>query len=131
MGSRYDVQFIEDPSRFLECAGRRLAAEPVVSTVVSTVAERMARSPQVASSAPYSWFAVATDERGEVAGLAMRTALFAPYPPYLLPMGDDVALALADALLDGTRRFAVSTGRCRRSGSSPNASPRARAVRSQ
>jgi hypothetical protein len=33
-----------------------------------------------------------------VAGAGMRTATFAPYPPFLLPMPDQAAVVLARAL---------------------------------
>ena len=103
MESDFTVTFDDDPARFLERAGDRLAAEPVVSTVIATVAARMARaaaSGPVTQVAPYSWFAVVTDPAGEIAGVAMRTAPFAPYPPYLLAMPDGAAVALADNLVD-------------------------------
>jgi GNAT superfamily N-acetyltransferase len=99
----FEVTFEDDPARFLERAGERLAADPVVSTVVATIAERMAQAAACGTSAPpapYSWFAVVTDGAGEVAGVAMRTAPFTPYPPYLLAMPDAAAAALADALVD-------------------------------
>jgi GNAT superfamily N-acetyltransferase len=100
MGSSFEVTFVDDPARFLAMTGDQLAADPVTATVVATVAERMVRSSGTGPLAPYSWFAVVTDEAGEPAGIAMRTAAFAPYPPYLLAMPDAAALALADALVD-------------------------------
>ncbi len=103
MASQFEVTFDDDPARFLERAGAWLAAEPVVSTVVATIAERLAQAARTGArilDAPYSWFAVVTDAAGEIAGVAMRTAPFAPYPPYLLAMPDGAAAALADALVD-------------------------------
>ncbi len=100
MGSRFEVAFVEDPAQFLERAGDTLAADPVVSTVVASVAARMARTTSSGPLTPYSWFAVITDPAGEIVGVAMRTAPFPPYPPYLLAMPDDAAVALADALVD-------------------------------
>ena len=103
MGGAFDVTFEADPARFLELAGDWLAADPVVATVVATIAERMARAAADGASlaqAPYSWFAIVTDDAGEIAGIAMRTAPFAPYPPYLLAMPDGAAVALADAVVD-------------------------------
>ncbi len=38
------------------------------------------------------------DAAGAVVGAGMRTAPFAPYPPFLLPMPDEAAVALASAL---------------------------------
>lgn len=100
MASGYEVWFEDDPARFLERAGDHLAAAPVTSTVVASIAERMARTAPSVLAAPYSWFAVVTDQDGAIAGVAMRTAPFPPYPPYLLAMPDEAAMALADALLD-------------------------------
>ncbi len=94
------VTFFDEPGRFLEMAGERLAADAVVSTVVATVAERMVRAAPNVPLAPYSWFAVVTDPAGDTVGVAMRTAPFVPYPPYLLAMPDAAAVALADALVD-------------------------------
>ena len=37
-----DLEFFEDPAAFLVVAGEHLAAQPVLSTVVATVAEREA-----------------------------------------------------------------------------------------
>jgi len=98
MASGFQVTFDDDPARFLERAAAHLAADPVTSTVVATVAERMVQAAPSTPTAPYSWFAVVTDPSGGVAGVAMRTAPFAPYPPYLLAMPDAAAVALADAL---------------------------------
>lgn len=100
MASGFHVDFYADPAQFLERAGDRLAAEPVVSTVVATVAGRMARGTSTAAAMPYCWFAVVTDPAGETAGVSMRTAPFPPYPAYLLSMPDAAATALADALVD-------------------------------
>ncbi len=103
------VTFLDDPVRFLEIAGERLAADAVVSTVVATVAGRMAQR-TATTVTPYAWFAVVTDPAGEIAGVAMRTAPFAPYPPYLLGMPDDAAVALADALVDRGEEVAGANG---------------------
>ena len=45
-----DLEFFEDPAAFLAVAGEHLAAEPVVNTVVATVAEREARESAVRKS---------------------------------------------------------------------------------
>jgi len=103
MGSGFEVIFDDEPARFLERADAWLASDPVVSTVVSTIAARMVQAAAEGVSpppAPYSWFAVVTDEAGVVVGVAMRTAPFAPYPPYVLAMPEGAAVALADALVD-------------------------------
>ncbi|TIC87426.1 GNAT family N-acetyltransferase [Nocardioides sp. GY 10113] len=94
------VTFLDDPARFLEQAGPTLAAHPASATVVATVAERLAR-PGAARSAPFCWFAVVEPDRpGEEPGLAIRTHPAAPHPPYVLPMPEASAVALADALVD-------------------------------
>ena len=110
MRPAFEVAFFDRPADFLERAGDRLAAEPVVSTVVATIAGRMAQGGATATPAPYCWFAVVTDPDGEVAGLAMRTAPFPPYPPYLLAMPDGAAVALADALVRRGEEVAGANG---------------------
>jgi GNAT superfamily N-acetyltransferase len=95
----YTVEFAEDASAFLAAAGDHLALDPVLSTVVSTVAHRTVAA-QAANTEPPPhprWFAVVRDIDGAVAGVAMRTAPFPPHPLFLLPMPDDAALALARA----------------------------------
>lgn len=100
MAGDFSITFEDDAARFLERAGDRLAAEPVVSTVIATVAARMTQAAPSTPLAPYCWFAVVTDPAGKIAGVAMRTAPFPPYPPYLLAMPDAAAVALADALVE-------------------------------
>lgn len=96
MGSGYDVWFTEDAGEFLACAGDRLGEEPVTGTVVSTTAHRVRDHGR--GGLPHCWFAVVTGPDAEIAGIAMRTAPFPPYPVYLLAMPDAAALALADAV---------------------------------
>lgn len=95
----WTVEFSEDASGFLAAAGDHLALDPVLSTVVSTVAQRTAAAQAAGMEPPPHprWFAVVRDVAGEVAGVAMRTAPFVPHPLFLLPMPDDAALALARA----------------------------------
>lgn len=100
MANDFQVTFDDDPVRFLKRAGTWLAADAAVSTVVATVAQHMAQAAPHPWVAPYSWFAVVTDPAGDTVGVAMRTAPFVPYPPYLLAMPDAAAVALADALVD-------------------------------
>ncbi|MGH3347674.1 MAG: GNAT family N-acetyltransferase [Nocardioides sp.] len=92
-----DLEFYDDPAAFLAVAGEHLALEPVVSTVVATVAEHAARDDAagVDQDAPYRWWLVARDDAGAVTGTGMRTAPFAPYPLFLLPMPEDAAVAVA------------------------------------
>jgi predicted GNAT family acetyltransferase len=90
------LELTDDPAAFLRDAADHLAADPVVTTVIATVTARIARGG--GSPAPYEWWAMARDDAGEVTGVAMRTAPFAPYPVYVLPMPDDAAVALARLL---------------------------------
>jgi GNAT superfamily N-acetyltransferase len=93
------LQFCADPAEFLAAAERYLAADPVVSTVVTTLAHRVLaqRADGVPQLDPYWWVTV-SDGSGVVVGAGMRTATYAPYPPFLLPMPDEAAVALANAL---------------------------------
>ncbi len=95
------LEFFDDPAAFLDVAAPALATDPVLGTVVATVAERMAaeRAAGVAVAAGLTpWWLVVRDPDGSVGGLGMRTAPFAPYPLFLLPMPDAAAEALARAL---------------------------------
>ena len=97
----YDVWFATDPAEFLEIAEARLAADPVVTTVMSTVTSRYRDQREAGEPPPTDrpeWWAVVRDEAGEIAGLAMRTARTPPYPMFVLPMADEAALALARAV---------------------------------
>ena len=92
------LQFCADPAEFLAAAGGYLAADPVVSTVVTTVAHRLlAQQADGIAQPSRNWWLVVRNASA-VAGAAMRTASFAPYPPFLLPMPDQAAVALARAL---------------------------------
>lgn len=94
------LQFCTDPGEFLAAAGDYLAADPVTSTVVTTIAHRVLS--QRAEGIPQpgrNWWLVVTDANfGTVVGAGMRTSTFAPYPPFLLSMPDQAAMALACAL---------------------------------
>ncbi|MET1060942.1 MAG: GNAT family N-acetyltransferase [Nocardioides sp.] len=129
-----DLEFFDDPAAFLAVAGAHLAEEPVVGTVVATVAEREARerlacprydghrSAAAGATGPH-WYVAARDA-GTIVGVAMRTAPFEPYPLFLLPMPEAAALLLARELharaeaitgangaLPATRTFADETAR--------------------
>lgn len=93
-------EFHDDPREFLKVARAFLAADPVTATVVATTADEQARLDRegVPHGLPHRWWVVLRDELGEVAGVGMRTAPFAPYPLYLLPMPVDAAAALAHLL---------------------------------
>ncbi|GAA4375003.1 GNAT family N-acetyltransferase [Nocardioides caricicola] len=94
--SAMSLEFLDDPSEFLSEAHAYLVADPVVTTVIATVTARYVAGS--ASESPYCWWVVARDDDGRVTGVGMRTAPFAPYPLYLLPMPDEDAVALARAL---------------------------------
>ena len=92
----YALEFCTDPTEFLAAAEDHLAAAPVISTVVSTIAQRGQSQLAAGIEQPdRDWWLVVRDGSGAVVGAAMRTAPFAPYPLFLLPMPDDAAVALA------------------------------------
>jgi GNAT superfamily N-acetyltransferase len=97
-----ELRFYDDPGEFLDVAGAHLAEQPVLSTVMASVATRI--RDQRAAGMPWPegvpcWFAAFLD-RGLVVSSAMRTASFGEYPAYLMPMSDDAAVLLARTLLD-------------------------------
>jgi hypothetical protein len=93
------LRFCTDPGEFLAAAGDHLAADPVVSTVVTTIAHRVLSQQAEGISQPdRHWWLVVRDGSGAMVGAGMRTAPFAPHPPFLLPMPDEAAVALAHAL---------------------------------
>lgn len=104
------LQFCVDPSEFLAAARDYLAADPVVSTVVTTVAHRLSSQRADRLERPdRNWWLVVRDASGAVVGAGMRTAPFAPYPPFLLPMPGEAAVALARALQErGEKVLAVN-----------------------
>src|SRR5690349_7539593 len=95
------LEFHTDVAAFLAAAGDWLAERPVTGTVVATAAERAVRE-AVAGIAPGParphWWVVVRDASGAVVGAAMRTAPFPPFPPYVLAMPEEAALATARAL---------------------------------
>ncbi|WP_432478807.1 GNAT family N-acetyltransferase [Nocardioides sp. GXQ0305] len=95
------LTFHDDPAAFLREAGAHLAVDPVVNTVLATIAERAASDDAAGVPAdpatPYRWWVVVRDGDA-VVGAAMRTAPFEPFPLFLLPMPEDGARALARAL---------------------------------
>ena len=94
------IEFLDDPAAFLAAAADRLAADPVLGVVVTRVTSRI-RDDDAAGIAPPDgvprWWALLREDE-ELVGLAMRTAPFAPHPPYLLPMPESAAVGLARAL---------------------------------
>ena len=102
------VQFTADAAEFLDVAGAWLDADPLVSTVMATVTSRM-----VGEASPTDrpqWWAVVRDHGGTIVGLAMRTARTPPHPMFVLPMPDEVALALARAIHDRGERVGGLNG---------------------
>ena len=99
----FRLDFTEDPREFLARASVLLEADPVLATVVASVTARAVASTEAGDPAPAYprwWLSVVDEEISEVVGVAMRTAPFAPYPLYVLPMPDEAAVAAATALAD-------------------------------
>ena len=98
----FALEFTEDPSAFLDRAGGLLEADPVLGTVVATVTARavhdLARG-EPTPAYPRWWLTVADPKTGELVGVVMRTAPFAPHPLYVLPLPDAAALEVAAALV--------------------------------
>ncbi len=96
----YAVEFTSDPAAFLALADDLLAADPVITTVVSSVTSRHRDQDAAGVARPQDrpvWWAVVRDAE-EIAGLAMRTARTPPHPLFVLPMADPAAVALARAV---------------------------------
>ncbi|CAB4693274.1 MAG: GNAT family N-acetyltransferase [Actinobacteria bacterium] len=92
-------EFTEDAVAFRERAQSYLAADPVTTTVVSTIVDRAIREGATEPPPhPRWWVSVVDEASGDVVGVAMRTAPFAPYPLYVLPMPEAAALELARLL---------------------------------
>lgn len=90
------LHFHADPGEFLDAAGDHLAADPMVNTVVASVAHRMAARRAEGIPLPAEdWWLVVRDDSGAVVGAGMRAAPFPPRPPFLLPMPAEAAVALA------------------------------------
>jgi len=96
---RHHLEFTRDPAHFLAVAGPWLAAEPVVGTVVTTVAQRTAAEIlEGLVPPPADWWLVVRDRAGAVVGTAMRTAPFGARPLFVLPMPEAAARQLARSL---------------------------------
>jgi GNAT superfamily N-acetyltransferase len=107
-----DLRFFDDPVPFLDVAADHLSAQPVVSTVVSGVASRIAADLDAGVGWPDGvprWFAVVL-EGDEVVGAAMRTATFGSFPAFLLPMPEDAARELAQALIARDEPLTAANG---------------------
>ena len=96
-----ELRFFDDPSDFLTTAGDVLAGQPVLSTVIAGVAERIREQREAGVAWPEGvpcWFVVVLDG-DEIVGTAMRTAQFGEYPAYLMPMPDEAVHLLSKTLL--------------------------------
>jgi len=106
------LTFFDDPVAFLDVAADHLAEEPVLSTVVSGVAARIADQREAGIPWPDGvpcWFAVVLED-DHVVGAAMRTARFGSYPAFLLPMPDEAARMLAEAVTERGETLAAANG---------------------
>lgn len=97
----YALTFTEDPARLLAEAGPLLAAEPVLTSVLS-VWTRLAAAGGVAPPAPGvpRWWLVVHGPDAEPVSVAMRTMPHPPYAPWVHAMPDAAAVTLAGALHD-------------------------------
>jgi predicted GNAT family acetyltransferase len=105
------LDFVCDPAEFLAAAGARLRDQPVVSTVVATIAQR-AMLEQAKGIAPPAedWWLVVRDDAGQVVGAAMRTAPAQPRPAFVLPMPEPAARLLARTLHDRGEAVGAANG---------------------
>jgi GNAT superfamily N-acetyltransferase len=105
------LDFVCDPAEFLAAAGARLRDQPVVSTVVATIAQR-AMLEQAKGIAPPAedWWLVVRDDAGQVVGAAMRTAPAQPRPAFVLPMPEPAARLLARTLHDRGEEVGAANG---------------------
>ncbi len=95
------LDFQTDPAAFLATTGTYLAEQPVLNTVVTTLADRAVEQQAQGQPVPErDWWLTVLDPSGAVVGAGMRTAPFAPYPPYLLAMPDEAAVTLARAVYE-------------------------------
>jgi predicted GNAT family acetyltransferase len=105
------LEFLTDPGDFLRAAHDHLALDPVLNTVVATFAERTVATRADGLPQPdEDWWLVVRDAAGDVVGVGMRTAPFAPRPLYLLPMPDEAARLLARALHDRGESVVAANG---------------------
>jgi GNAT superfamily N-acetyltransferase len=99
-GQFWRLRFLADARQFLAMAGAHLAAAPVVSTVVATIADRTISRQAAGIQPPEGTWWLVVEERGEIVSAGMRTATFEPRPPFLLPMPEGAARLLAEVLHD-------------------------------
>ncbi|MGA8247935.1 MAG: GNAT family N-acetyltransferase [Nocardioides sp.] len=107
-----ELRFFDDPVAFLDLAADHLAEQPVVSTVVSGVAHKIAADAEAGVPWPAGvpcWFVVLLDD-GDVVGVAMRTAKFGTHPAFLMPMSDEAAVLLARTLVERDEPVTAANG---------------------
>lgn len=109
----YRLEFFADPRDFLAEAAPVLEADPVVSTIVATFAEREAArlsgGDPLPTDRPY-WWLVVRDQDGIPVSAAMRSAPFRPHPLLLLPMPEEAARQLARVLHDRSEQVEGTNG---------------------
>ena len=101
----YRLAFTEDPAELLSTASELLAAEPVVSTVMSTFTERAGAREgrgEARAGAPLLVGERPRGRPGRGGGDAHRAVR--PHPMFVLPMPDEAARAIADASPRAGRR---------------------------
>jgi GNAT superfamily N-acetyltransferase len=107
-----EVRFFDDPAEFLETAGGVLAEQPVLSTVIAGIAERIKGRRAAGVAWPDGvpcWFAAVVED-GHVVGTAMRTAPFGSYPAYLMPMPEEAVHEVSRSLLDRGEQVLAANG---------------------
>ncbi|VXB85830.1 GNAT family N-acetyltransferase [Nocardioides sp. AX2bis] len=107
----HTLTFTEDPVSFLEQTAALLAAEPVLTTVLSSWTRRAAAG-EVAPPSPGvpRWWLAVRGPDGEPVSAAMRTMPHPPYAPWVLAMPDEAAVSLARALHDRGEELAAVNG---------------------
>jgi len=90
------LDFYDEPARFLEDAGDFLATDPVIGSVIATVSRR-ATSWGEDATGPHAWWLLVRSG-DHIVSAGMRTAPFEPYPTFVMPMPDEAAVELAQAL---------------------------------
>lgn len=99
-----ELRFTPDAATFLAVAADRLAEQPVLSTVIATIADRAAREDaegiQRDPDRPW-WFATVVDhDSGAVIGATMRTAPGPDHALWIQDLPDATAIQLARTLFD-------------------------------
>ena len=82
-GAGFRLEFSSDVNDFLQLARDYLAADPVVSNVITTIAHRVVAEVTVGINPPErDWWLTVLDKSGAVVGAGMRTAPFKPRPAF-------------------------------------------------